>query len=61
MNDDEDNDDNIIDADVDDDDDDDGCGTVPTFNSCTKCVGSPRIIHDCTSDCHPVFWAWLHG
>ena len=20
--------------------------TVPTFNSCTKCVGSPGIIHD---------------
>ena len=60
MNDDEDNDDNITDADV-DYDDDDGCGTVPTFNPCTKCVGSPRIIHDCTSDCHPVFWAWLHG
>ena len=29
------------------------------FNSCTKCVGSPGIIHDRTSDCHLVFWAWM--
>ena len=27
---------------------------VPTFNSCTKCADSPDIIHDRTSDCHPV-------
>ena len=26
--------------------------TVPTFNSCTKCMGSPGIINDRTSDCH---------
>ena len=25
--------------------------TVPTFNSCTKCVGSRDIIHDRTPDC----------
>ena len=34
---------------------------VPTFNSCTKCVGSPGIINDRTSDYHPVSWAWMHG
>ena len=28
--------------------------TVLTFNSCTKCVGSPDIIHDRTPDCYPV-------
>ena len=26
--------------------------TVPTFNSCTKCVGSPGIIYDRTPDRH---------
>ena len=30
-------------------------GTVPTLNSCTKCVGSPGIIHDRTTDCQPSF------
>ena len=25
--------------------------TVPTFNSCTKCLGSLGIIHDRTPDC----------
>ena len=29
--------------------------TVPTFNSCTKCVGIPGIMNDRTPDCHPVF------
>ena len=29
-------------------------GTVPTFNSCTKCAGSPGIIHDRTPDCNPL-------
>ena len=29
--------------------------TVPTFNSCTKCVGSPGRIHDRTPDCPPIF------
>ena len=24
--------------------------TVPTFNSCTKCVGGPGILHDRTPD-----------
>ena len=28
-------------------------GTVPTFNSCTKCVSSTGIIYDSTSDCLP--------
>ena len=28
--------------------------TVPAFNSCTKCVGSPDILHDQTPDCHPI-------
>ena len=27
---------------------------VPTFNSCTKCVGSLDIKHDRTPDCHTV-------
>ena len=30
----------------------DRLGTVPTFNSCTKCVGSPGMIHDRTPDCY---------
>ena len=36
-------------------------GTLLTFNSCTKSVGSPCIIHDRTPKCHPFFWAWMHG
>ena len=28
--------------------------TVPTFNSCTKCLVSSGIIDDCTPNCHPV-------
>ena len=28
------------------DEDEDPEGTVPTFNSCTKCVGTPRMIND---------------
>ena len=28
---------------------------VPTFISCTECVGSPGIMNDRTPDCHPVF------
>ena len=31
-----------------------------TFDSCTKCVGSRGIIHDCTPDSHPVSLAWMH-
>ena len=26
--------------------------TVLTFNSCTKCLGKPGMIHDRTPDCH---------
>ena len=33
--------------------------TVPIFNSCTKCVGSPVIKNDQTSDFHPVSWSWV--
>ena len=32
---------------------------MPTFNSCTKCVGRPGIINDRMPDCHPVSWAWM--
>ena len=32
---------------------------VPTFNSCTKCVGSPGILHDRTPDWHPSSWTWI--
>ena len=32
--------------------------TVTIFNSCTKCVCRPGIIHDCTPDCDLVSWAW---
>ena len=35
--------------------------TVPTSNSCTKCVSSPVRIHDRTPDCHLISWAWMHG
>ena len=34
--------------------------TVPTYKSCTECVCSPGIIHDRTSDCHPVSWACIY-
>ena len=34
-------------------------GTVPTLNSCTKCVGNPGTIHDCMPGCHQVSLAWL--
>ena len=34
--------------------------TVPTFNPCTKCVGSPGIINGRTPHCHPVSWAWMN-
>ena len=27
---------------------------VPTLNFCTKCWGSPELIHDPKPDCHPV-------
>ena len=30
--------------------------TVPTFNSCTKCLG---MIQDHMPHCHPVSWAWM--
>ena len=36
------------------------CGvdsTVPTFNSCTNCLGSPGIIHDHTPDCRLVLYS----
>ena len=32
-----------------------------TFNSCTKCVGSPGVIHDRMAICHPVPTAWMYG
>ena len=35
--------------------------TVPIFNSCTKWVDSPGIIHDRTPDCHPDSWVWMYG
>ena len=34
--------------------------TVPTFNSCTKCLVRPGIIHDRTPNFHPVSWRWMH-
>ena len=34
---------------------------MPAFNSCTKCVGGPCIIHDRTPDCHLVFLAWIQA
>ena len=33
--------------------------TVPTFNSYTKCLGSPGIIHNRMPDCHLVSGAWM--
>ena len=35
--------------------------TVPTFDSCTKCMGSPSIIHDHTPNRHPVPYAWMRS
>ena len=35
------------------------CSTVPTFYSCTECLGSLGIIHDHTPDCHTVSLAWM--
>ena len=29
--------------------------TVPTFNSCTKWMGSPGIINNHMPDCYPIF------
>ena len=34
--------------------------TVPTFGSCTKCLGGPGIIYNRTPDCHPVSWSWIY-
>ena len=33
--------------------------TVQAFNSCTKYMGSPGIIHNRMPDCHPVSWTWM--
>ena len=33
--------------------------TVPTFSSCTKCLGSPGIIHDRTLGWQPVSFSWM--
>ena len=33
--------------------------TVPTFNSCPKCMASPGEIHDRMPYCQPVSWAWM--
>ena len=36
--------------------------TVPTFSSCSKCVGSASTTYDRTPDCHPVSWlGMVHG
>ena len=35
--------------------------TVRTFNSCTKCVDSPGIMHDRMPDCNPVSGVLMHG
>ena len=35
--------------------------TVPTFNSCTKCVGIPGIKNDSMPDCYPVALALMYG
>ena len=35
--------------------------TVPTFNSCIKCVGTLGIIQEPSPSCHPMSWAWMHG
>ena len=35
--------------------------TLPTFNSCTKCMGSLGIINDRMLDCYPVSLAWMYG
>ena len=34
---------------------------VPIFNSFTKSMGSPVIIHDSMPDCHPVSWTYVLG
>ena len=34
--------------------------TVPTFNSGTKCVGSPGIMNDRMPDCYPAALAWIY-
>ena len=34
--------------------------TVTKFNSCTKCVGERGKLHERTTDCHLVSWAWMH-
>ena len=33
---------------------------VPTCNSCTKCVSSPAIIHNCMPDCLPVGYGCIN-
>ena len=33
--------------------------TVPTFSSCSKCVGRPVIIYNHTPNCYPVSLAWM--
>ena len=38
-----------------------GWASVPSFDYCNKCLGSPGIIHDHTTDWHPVSWTWVHG
>ena len=36
--------------------------TVPTFNSCTKCVRQPgQNRRPQTPDCHLFTWAWMRG
>ena len=35
--------------------------TVQAFNFCTKCVGSPCIIHDRMPGCQPAHWTWTCG
>ena len=32
--------------------------TVPTFNSCTKCMSSRGISHDRMPDCHHISWVY---
>ena len=34
--------------------------TVPTFDSCTKYMSSPPLIHARTPGCYPVSWARMH-
>ena len=35
--------------------------SVPAFNSCTKCTGSPGIIHNHMLYCLPFSWPWVYG